>query len=113
MTTRSNRPPPMFLFLSIAPTLTSRLHPASHPEDRPPPETEDDMFLAIVAYLERVFAAVRPRKLLYMAIDGVAPRAKMNQHRSPPRGRAGSAGEGRGGSQAEGHAQEGRHRCAG
>ena len=35
------------------------IHPASHPEDRPPPETEDDMFLAIVAYLERVFAAVR------------------------------------------------------
>ena len=34
------------------------IHPASHPEDRPPPETEDDMYLAIFDYLERVFAAV-------------------------------------------------------
>ena len=29
------------------------IHPASHPEDRPPPETEDDMYLAIFDYLER------------------------------------------------------------
>jgi len=58
------------------------VHPCSHPEDRPPPKDEDEMMHEILKYTERVVNLVRPRKLLFIAIDGVAPRAKMNQQRS-------------------------------
>lgn len=58
------------------------VHPCSHPEDRPAPETEDEMLLAVFEYTNRVLNIARPRKVLVMAVDGVAPRAKMNQQRA-------------------------------
>ena len=44
--------------------------------------TEEEMMAKVFAYLDHIYRMVRPKKLLYMAIYGVAPIAKMNQQRS-------------------------------
>src|SRR5271154_2821336 len=44
--------------------------------------TEDKMFIKIFNYIEHLFGKIKPKKLFFMAVDGVAPRAKMNQQRA-------------------------------
>ncbi|KAL2821287.1 XRN 5'-3' exonuclease N-terminus-domain-containing protein [Aspergillus cavernicola] len=58
------------------------VHPCTHPEGKPPPANEQEMMIEIFNYTDRVVNMVRPRKLLMIAVDGVAPRAKMNQQRA-------------------------------
>lgn len=40
------------------------------------------MFIKIFNYIEHLFGKIKPKQLFFMAIDGVAPRAKMNQQRA-------------------------------
>jgi 5'-3' exoribonuclease 1 len=60
------------------------IHNCSHPNDDDASfrQSEAALFLAIFAYIEHLFSIIKPNKLFFMAIDGVAPRAKMNQQRS-------------------------------
>jgi 5'-3' exoribonuclease 1 len=43
---------------------------------------EKDLMLTMFASIDFMVKTIKPRRLLYMAIDGCAPRAKMNQQRS-------------------------------
>lgn len=60
------------------------IHNCTHKDSDSPTfrMTEDQMFIAIFNYIEHLFGKIKPQKLFFMAIDGVAPRAKMNQQRA-------------------------------
>lgn len=63
--------------------MNSILHTCTHSNDDTLVRmTEDQMYAAIFTYIEHLFEIIKPNKVFYMAIDGVAPRAKMNQQRA-------------------------------
>jgi 5'-3' exoribonuclease 2 len=54
--------------------LNGIIHPCCNPHDgRQKPRNPAEMHAAIFAYLERIMRMIRPRRLLYLAVDGVAP----------------------------------------
>lgn len=59
------------------------IHQCSHPNDEDVHFriTEEKIIADIFHYIEVLFRIIKPRKVFFMAVDGVAPRAKMNQQR--------------------------------
>ena len=71
---RSNNPDIDNLYLDM----NGIIHPCTRPPGQPEPTIDTEMFNNIFEYVDKVVRITKPRKLIYMAIDGVAPRAKMN-----------------------------------
>ncbi|BFZ23484.1 hypothetical protein BsWGS_26524 [Bradybaena similaris] len=59
------------------------IHVCSHPDDENPHFriSEEKIYKDICHYIDFLFRMIKPRKVFFMAVDGVAPRAKMNQQR--------------------------------
>ncbi|XP_042194963.1 5'-3' exoribonuclease 1 isoform X3 [Callorhinchus milii] len=59
------------------------IHQCSHPNDEDVHFriSEEKIFADIFHYVEVLFRIIKPKKTFFMAVDGVAPRAKMNQQR--------------------------------
>ena len=58
------------------------IHTCTHGDGVTPNQTTEQMVQKIFEYTERLIKIANPRKVVYLAIDGVAPRAKMNQQRA-------------------------------
>ncbi|KAH9258030.1 hypothetical protein BASA81_003593 [Batrachochytrium salamandrivorans] len=61
------------------------IHNCSHPNDDSPASAVhlslEEMATQMCAYIDRMVQLIRPERVLFIAIDGCAPRAKMNQQR--------------------------------
>lgn len=61
--------------------LNGVIHPCCHPVNKAAPSTEAGMFCEVFKHIDHLVSITSPRHVLYIAVDGVAPRAKMNQQR--------------------------------
>ena len=58
------------------------IHNCTHGDGLTRSMSEADIMAKVFQYIDKLFNTVVPQKVFFMAIDGVAPRAKMNQQRS-------------------------------
>ena len=64
----AERAPHTWPILTLTVDMNGIVHPCTHPEGKPAPETEEEMMVEIFKYTERVVNMARPRKVLMMAI---------------------------------------------
>ncbi|CAG9572348.1 putative 5'-3' exonuclease [Leishmania major strain Friedlin] len=64
--------------------LNGLIHPCCHDEHDPSValRTQEEKLRSICLAIETLVVTVRPQRVIYIAIDGVVPRAKMNQQRA-------------------------------
>lgn len=67
-----------YLYLDVNGIIHNATHSGHEMRLKP---SDSDVAAAVVGYIEVILSMVKPRKLLYIAIDGVPPRAKVNQQR--------------------------------
>lgn len=77
-------PPPTAAVSALYIDLNGVIHPCCHSEEDASvaQRTEAEKLRSICAALDALVRDQRPTQLLYIAVDGVAPRAKMNQQRT-------------------------------
>lgn len=69
------------LYLDFNGIIHNCSHPPSSDGDAHFRLSEEAIFTSIFAYVDHVFSKIKPKKVFFLAVDGVAPRAKMNQQR--------------------------------
>ncbi|KAL5970272.1 5'-3 exoribonuclease 1 [Taenia solium] len=77
------RPDEVVLIDHLYLDLNGIIHSSSHCDDADSDAyNEDTVFQTIANYVKHIICLIRPQKTIFLAVDGVAPRAKMTQQRA-------------------------------